>query len=157
MKRLTQLLQKKRTLFFLAVLAGISLIMPLTVNLTSSSQKFSLFSRAEKYPELRIWLEPATVIVKPNETILFKLYADFDAENLILPGFTTKIQPETGLKASPEELFYLKPFRGQIEAGTFEVKPTVTGQYNLNLSVVSTGLNKQLDIKISPVTIISEN
>lgn len=111
----------------------LSAILPVGLFLVLSSQNYSLFTKAARNLELRLWLEPRNVIIKPQQNIKLKLIGEFIDETAIIGGVTVKFQSDT-FRIDPQEISYTKPFRGRLELGEITLTADQAGDFSLVIS-----------------------
>lgn len=116
------------------------------------------FSSAERANELRIWLEPETVITQPNKPVQFKIMAQFEDEARLLStiNFSFATSP---LLITPTSVNYTLPFRGTTAIGEVTTSAPGAGSYELAIPVENVVLSNSTGVTIitTPAKIIVKN
>jgi hypothetical protein len=142
---LVSTISKFAPIFFLAT------FLPFFVFLATSKNNFnpSFLTRADNEKELRVWLEPSSVILNRGQKIKMKVYAFYDSERKFIPTLNINLPTSNEFVISNPMLSYKTPFKGQIIVGDFELTATSSGTYKFNLpspSISVTGFEDPLTI-----------
>src|SRR3989344_8493504 len=89
------------------------------------------YSRAEKTNELRLWLVPGTIIVKPNETVKLDVLGSFADPVQFFPDLTVAFETSTEISLTPNPFVVKQPFQGRKKLGSITIKPQRAGTYSI--------------------------
>ena len=142
----------KKFLPFLAIGA----FLPVLLFAALMPEKLNWFKQAEQSDELRIWLEPQTLILNPNQVYKLRVMAEFTASDKIMPSLSMVINSENGLSFAPSDLTYPRPFRGKVKIGEVTVFSPQPGTYRIDVpsEKIITDYSRSLNKITSFATII---
>lgn len=100
-----------------------------------------LISKADQPRELRLWIEPTEVVVRPGVAVKLTVMANFENETSQIPEFQGNIVGASGLQIAPSELVYKEPFRGTVVLGTISAIAKQTGSFEVKVDEGSVFLN----------------
>lgn len=131
----------------------VAALLPVGLAVVLNPQGLTIFSRAQKSQELRLWLEPPTLKVRPGERIKLSVMAEFADDTKLIPTLSLIIESDASVQINPAAISYNKPFRGSLKIATITVTPTQTGVFSVNIpqeKVITTAL-EAVHIITSPV------
>ncbi len=147
-KRLGSMLKRLAPLFVL------SAMLPLFIFFISSPADVKFLTKANNDSELRVWIEPAHVVTRPNTSIELRVYANFESDTKLLPGITFSAFSDT--LDVEGDISYLRPFNGKVELGTISAISPSEGVFTITIpedSIETTAFDAPLVIKTSPSTV----
>ena len=125
----------------------LSAFLPIGLFLVLSPQNYDLFSRAERNLELRLWFEPRSLIIKPQQPIKIKLVGEFMDETAIIGGLNVKLQSDI-FQLTPAEIVYTKPFRGRLVLAEITLTATQTGEFSLEILQENVRINSKDSVSL---------
>lgn len=132
-------------------------ILPLMIGLVVAPPQISLFTNADVTPVLRVWVEPANVIIDSGGKATFNLLAEFDSDNKLIPEIKVPLIVSGGIKTSTNQITYSIPFKGKVTLGSFEVLGQSPGEASVNIlkeGVKITAYDGPIDIKTAAANIV---
>ncbi|RJR14583.1 hypothetical protein C4579_04795 [Candidatus Microgenomates bacterium] len=109
---------------------------------------FSLSSRADKIPQLRVWLEPSSVRAQSGEVVTLKAYAALDDETNLVSTIQAHIANDNNVQIFPSEISYNSPFRGKTVIAEITVTAPSAGTYTI-------GFDQNITTNINPISIVT--
>jgi len=131
---------------FLPVFA-ISAVLPVFLFLALRPSSLRFVSRADTEAVLRVWVEPASVVVDRGDKASMRVVAEVEGDVLV-PSVTVELIGERGIGISQSEITYSQPFSGKVVLGNFEAYSKTAGEFRVVVASdgVSTGLTQELEI-----------
>lgn len=133
---------------------ALAAILPVLLFAAGNTVDYDFTSSANQDPILRVWLEPAAVVLSPGESIALEVVADLESESDQVHTITAQIPPITGLRITPTQVSHTPPFRGQTTLGEITVTAMTNGKYTVNVpsATIKTSID-DLEIVTSPAII----
>jgi len=110
--------------FPLFVLAA---VLPFLIGLVVAPPDISFFTRADTEPELRVWLEPANVLMASGATTELAIIAQFDGEEKLIPELSLELSARGGVVVENARFVHSVPFKGRVEIGKAHVRAVAPG------------------------------
>lgn len=95
--------------------------LPFMMFFVLSPPDIGIMTQANTDPELRIWIEPQTVVTEPGRIVELRVMAAFDDDRKLIPFITVTASSSGDLELVSETVEHETPFNGQVELGTIEV------------------------------------
>ncbi|MEK9200842.1 MAG: hypothetical protein AAB909_02595 [Patescibacteria group bacterium] len=84
-------------------------------------EKLSFSASADANPVLRIWFEPAALILSPGQSISVKMMMESDAEQRLVGSVHVPLIVSGDVQIDPSKIEFQKPFLGRTEVGNVRV------------------------------------
>jgi|GEM_PF-3431737 len=107
--------------------------LPFLVMLVMRPSELRFIGRADQNDELRMWLEPSTVVMESGDSTTLKVVASFEHESRVIPALTYKVVPVGFLKPDRMDFRYQKPFRGQVTLGEVVITGLQAGDFEVSI------------------------
>ena len=117
---------------FLPVLV-LALFLPFFLMFTLTPTELNFLTKADTEPELRLWLEPAKIVVTSGSEANFDIVAEFNSGGDLLPGVNFDIDSVGNMSLSNRRFVYDRPFRGRVVVGKLTVTPNQAGQMHIQI------------------------
>ncbi|OGM28308.1 hypothetical protein A2801_02520 [Candidatus Woesebacteria bacterium RIFCSPHIGHO2_01_FULL_41_10] len=95
--------------------------LPFLMFFVVSPPELGLLTRADTDSQLRMWLEPATVVTEPGRTVDLRVMAAFDDDRKLIPQIKAQVTGDKGIEVLSSSVEYKTPFNGQVELGVVKV------------------------------------
>ena len=150
-RRIWSRLGKKFLSLFLLAAA-----LPVVLSLVLNQDALTFLSRADQKAELRLWLEPNTVLTKPNEPVTLRVVAEYTNGNQLLTELRVGLYSETSLEINPTQVTVTNPFRGRQTIASVVVTPRNSGTFSVSVSndMVKANNTQLANVITSPATVI---
>lgn len=118
----------------------VAAILPVLLWGVFNSQQLNLQAKGTKSSALRIWFEPAELVMKVGQVGNFEVLAESDLPYVAISDLKVHIETTSGLKSSENSLSFSKGFMGRVKLGSVKVTAVKKGvQYvtvpgNMNIS-----------------------
>jgi hypothetical protein len=125
-------------------------ILPFLVGMVASPPDIGFLTRADIEPTLRVWLEPANIVLAPGSTTELAVVAQFEGEGEFIPEITLNITSQGGVAVQGSQIAHRIPFSGKAELGRLVVRGVEPGSASVNIdrdSVSITAYNTPIEIK----------
>lgn len=141
----TRFLKKFIPLFALAI------FLPMVVIAATAPGKNLIESQAGNERELRVWIEPSTLIIAKDKSVKVKVVAQYDTETKVIPFLGGKlVASDASIVEVVNSFEYSKPFSGTISVGEVEVKALKAG--SATLAIDQATLDMRLPTKLETIT-----
>jgi hypothetical protein len=134
----------------------LSLILPFFVAFTITPPKLKFLTRADSELNLRIWLEPSSVVVEPNHEVEMKVMAKFESDQKLIPSISMEIKAPEAVEIEKKEIAHKIPFKGEVQIGSVKVKSAMAGKYQIEIpedSIKIVALDEALSIETNPANL----
>ena len=117
-----RLLVRFLPLFFLAA------FLPVLIGFVVSPPGLSFLTRADETGVLRVWVEPANMIMSQGATSEVSLVAQFDGEEKLIPEISVTLENTDNIFIENKVVAHRIPFSGRVELGRVQVRAERSGQ-----------------------------
>lgn len=123
-KNLLRFLSRFLPVFLLAA------VLPFLIGFVVAPPDISFFTRADEPSELRVWIEPANLVISPDSATEVSIMAQFDGEGKLVPGVSLSILATGSVTVDSPNVTRRVPFSGRSELGKvlLRAKNAGTGQ-----------------------------
>lgn len=152
-RRTVKILLKFLPVFVLAA------VLPFLIGLVVTPSNIGFFTRADTEPELRVWLEPANILMSSGSTAELTLVAQFDAESLLIPEIALELSSRGGVVMDNTKFVHSIPFRGRKEIGKVYIRGVSPGNAEVIIpqeSVAITAFEGPLIVTTAKANVIVE-
>ncbi|OGM31997.1 hypothetical protein A2803_02815 [Candidatus Woesebacteria bacterium RIFCSPHIGHO2_01_FULL_44_21] len=132
-------------------------ILPFLIGFVVAPPDISFLTRADATSELRVWVEPANVVMSPGGTTEFTVLAQFEGEEKLIPEITLTLTASSGLVLENKSVTYKVPFNGRVELGRVGVRAESAGEAMVDISRESikiTAFEWPLEVSTAPAKVI---
>jgi hypothetical protein len=121
---------------------SLAAFLPVMLWLVISKDKYTVMTQASQKKEIRVWLEPAEVVMAPGQTYTFRVVSQISDENTLIPKMELKLLADQGLMLMDDKINYSTPFGGKTEVGKVDVVAKSKGKFLISVDEKSvvTGL-----------------
>ncbi len=116
-----------------------------------------VLTRADENAQLRIWMEPKTVITGPGQPVELTIVSSLDTQGLLPPPIEVTLSSSEEVDIDNTEITFLEPVVGKATLGIVSVQAYTPGTYTINVSndsVLVPNLATPLQILSSPATLV---
>jgi hypothetical protein len=130
--------------------------LPVLLWMVIGRDKFTMLTQAEGSKVIRIWMEPAEVVLTTGKTYEFRIMAESENPDTLVPKIDLKLIASEGLILGSDKVSYHFPFAGKKEIGKVVINAADTaGRYVINIDAPSvvTGLT-EVPVLVAPAVVI---
>lgn len=102
-------------------------ILPFLIGFVVAPPDISFFTRADEPSELRVWIEPANLVMSPNSTIEVSIMAQFESEGKLVPEVSLSVLATGSITVDSPNVTHSIPFSGRAELGKVLLRATSAG------------------------------
>lgn len=131
--------------------------LPFLIGFVAAPPDISFLTRADEAQELRVWLEPANVILRPGSSTELSVVAQFDGDGKLIPEISLSIVSEGGVTLENENITHSIPFSGRAEIGKVTVRAASVGQAVVSIpkeNILITAFEGPLEVSVGKANII---
>lgn len=135
----------------------LSAMLPFLIGFVVSPPDIGFLTRADSSSELRVWLEPANVVMSRGSEASFTVVASFESDTMLIPEISLNIVGGPSLSVNNPNLSYSIPFSGKVELGKVTVAALESGQATLTIpedSIIITAFDSPLEITTGAANIV---
>jgi len=132
-------------------------VLPFLIGLVVSPPNIGFFTKADEPSSLRIWIEPANVIISPGKTVELLVVAEFEGDNKLIPEISLNLATRGGVMITGDTINYSIPFSGKTEIGRVFVKGVTSGEAIVSVlrdSIKVTAFDGELKIATADANVI---
>ncbi len=124
-------------------------ILPVVLFGALSPERLNFLTSADQPGELRVWIEPETVVAKIGTEARLRVYAEFDDRTKLIPQLSLQVVSDSSLKLITEQIDYPSAFAGKTEIGVIRFKALQTGTSRIEIP------KEQIKISLDGISIVT--
>jgi hypothetical protein len=109
--------------------------LPFLIGLVIVPPKIGFLTRADTDAELRVWFEPANIVMTNGSEAELAVVANFEADNKLIPEIGLSFRTLGGISLSSSNLTRSIPFSGKVTIGKVTVRATDKGRGVVSIPV----------------------
>ena len=113
-------------------LGVVAAMLPLLLWGVTQAPRLTLQTRAESV-QLRLWWEPAQVVIKPGQAVRLTLVAEYINQNKLIPMVKAVLKVPAGLQVEPAEINFGQAFAGRTVGGETTAVGGHAGRFELGV------------------------
>lgn len=117
---------------FLTVFA-FAAFLPMLLAGALNPNQLRLLSKADETTQLRIWMEPSTIIIKPGQPFTFVVFGEYNDKYKVVPQVEALANANLGLTLASPYISYNQPFSGKVRLGVIKGVGTDVGRYTIEI------------------------
>lgn len=103
-------------------------ILPFLIGMVVAPPNIGFLTRADEPAILRVWLEPANMLLSPGSTGELTVISQFDGEGRLIPEISLTVAARGGVVISGEKITHSIPYEGRVELGKVYVRGVSSGE-----------------------------
>lgn len=126
-RNITKLVTRFLPVFLLAA------ILPFLIGFVVAPPDISFLTRADATSELRVWIEPANVVMSPGTSTEVSVIAQFGGEGKLVPEVSLALVGTGSVEVTNQNITHSIPFSGRVELArvTVSARSPGTGQVTI--------------------------
>jgi hypothetical protein len=133
-------------------------ILPFMIALVAAPPDIDFLTRADSEQELRVWIEPANVVMSEGGSTTLTVMVQYDGETSLIPEISLDTASSEMVSISSESrLTYSTPFSGKVELGKIIITADGKGSGNVSVlkdSIVITAFDAPLEISTADANVV---
>jgi len=132
-------------------------ILPFLIGFVVSPPKLGFMTRADSEGELRVWLEPANLVMSAGSEAEFSVVAYYENGTRLIPEISLEVAVSGPVSVVDRAVARSVPFSGRTELGKVRVRATGPGKAIVNIlqeSVLVTAFDGGLDINTGVANVV---
>lgn len=135
---------------FLPIFA-LSAILPVFLYIALGPQLVNLRPRLASQNELRIWLDPHSVVASPGQSVTFDIVASSESSDKLIYDLKIVVPTTNNFNVTPTQVSLDQPFSGRVKVGQVTVTPNKPGTFEVSIPPESVVFNtREIQVITSP-------
>lgn len=132
-------------------------ILPFLIGFVVSPPKLGFMTKADSEGELRVWLEPANVVMSTGSEATLSVVAQYENDTKLIPEISMQVNSQGPVNVMGESLSYSIPFSGRAELGKIKITAIGPGKAVVSIppeSILLTAFDGEVDINTGVTNVV---